>query len=123
MKEFIHAKHIYEKIIKLSEEISKLEEKVLLVTTKSLDKSVKVKLTNPHTSNTSANNTSGMASIEVDKIWVNGECFKKVSKDNLDLKLLDSEFIVMFGALIKYKQDFRSSLINQFNELNLKLKI
>jgi len=52
-----------------------------------------------------------------------GSSSKPKKNWDFDKKLNTTEFVVMYAALLKYKQEHRIKLIQEFNKLSLKLKI
>lgn len=58
------------------------------------------------------------------KMYLNGKIFSAEDDPfTPELILEDSEFMVVIGTLINFKTAKRKELINQFNQLNIKLKL
>lgn len=134
MKELFKAQQIHDKVVRLDKEIIKLE--------KSLDNVIR----NNEKGNIKLSfNTGKKEKLELDEdgsivnkkdtyepynlsfaIFARGVMSDDKNdkyNDGYSDELDESELMLMLGTLLRYKQDKRKSLISEFNELSLRLKI
>lgn len=130
MKELFKAKEIHQEIIELDKEIIKLESNLDKVIREKLDGSVKLTINLAEKEKLKLDEDGSIVQSErirreiFDIYYGVRETYKKdESKEMFESNLSETELILMFATLLRYKQDKRKKLINDFNKLNLKLKI
>lgn len=130
MKELFKAKEIHQEIIELDKEIIKLESNLDKVIREKLDGSVKLTINLAEKEKLKLDEDGSIVQSErirreiFDIYYGVRETDKKdESKEMFESNLSETELILMFATLLRYKQDKRKKLINDFNKLNLKLKI
>ncbi len=129
MKELLKAQKLYQEIIKYDEDIIKLESNLDAIIKDNLDGSIdlfintkkeeKLKLDEDGSIVTREEATPYTFSFRMGAITSNEDD----KREKFSSKLGESEIVLMFATLLRYKQDQRRSLIKQFNSLGLKLKI
>lgn len=130
MKELFKAQKIHQEIITLDKEIIKLESNLDKIIEEKCDGSVELII--------NLNETEKLKLDEDGSIVQQSESMfgrfnligfdnsfdkKDENKEKFNSNLSETELILMFATLLRYKQDKRKSLINEFNKLSLKLKI
>lgn len=123
MKELVEATNIRNEIQKLDAQLNTLKG----YADKVLDKQCKVKFSfafDIEEETTQIPHQDEVRQIEAQDLcfFMNGIKYVPVQSVDGSIFMEDSEFLVMIGALISRKEQVRQKYIDQFNQLNIKLK-
>ena len=122
MKELFKAKELHEEIIKVDKHILKLEKLLDDSANNNLSVKLKVRLLKEKVEEIKSSNEEEESIFSAFMYRSNSKSKNKKEWD-FENKLSSTEFLIMFSSLLRYKQESRDKLINQFNKLSLKLKI
>jgi len=131
MKELFRAQQIYSEIQTINEDIKSIKNDINNVIDNDCSVTVRYKLPKKPKENDIINDEGDLiVNYEGKDDDSNGSFFRFLMKpqyignENFEEKILtSSEFMIVFGSLLKYKEDLKKRLINEFNNLNTKIKL
>ena len=137
MKKLIQANEIYQKILKVDEEINSLENDIKNVIKNDLDVAFEYVVKKGVTEKPILDEDGSLKNATLKdsngfEIWLYGKnypvsgCREETPKntyESSDKKLNPSEFVIMFSSLLNYKKQIRKKLVKDFESLNLELTL
>ncbi len=121
MKELIKAKKLYDQVIELDSEIIRLERAFEDFTKTKSGGSIRISFNSDKVE--PIKEEQELTLMLMPKFFdLQGEKIPDFN-DFYESDLTESELIVVIGGLLKYKQEYREKLVNEFNKLSIKLKI
>ena len=128
MKQLLKAKELHQEIITLDEEIMFLEKSIDNVINNDLEVQNNFTIIEKKTEKLELDEDGSIKKSNseslMDYIYASHR-YESTTENSFDFdkKISPSEFIIMYGGLLNYKNNLRKKVINEFNELHLKLKI
>ena len=130
MKHLIKAQKIYSQIQSIDKEIKVLETDLKNVIEGDLTTELEYTIKNkPKKEDILDEDGSLVLNQENDNNYFSGffeavmNTSKQTGSNSTNKQLNPSEFVVMFAALLKYKQDTRKKLVEDFKKLELKIRL
>lgn len=129
MKELFRAKEIHQEIIGLDKEIIKLESNLDKIINENLDGRIELTVNLKKDKKLKMDEDGSIVQEDSFRITFGSIAYLQSGNKEDDTKekfitdLSESELILMFATLLRHKQDTRKKLINEFNDLSIKLKI